>query len=256
MRYQKIHSQIWHDEKFKDLAGETQRLFLYLMSSPHSNAIGLYVIHKMYICADLNVSLQQLNKSVKELIKNGLIKYDEDVNLIFIVNHLRYNKIENENQSKGLAKIVETLPKSEIIQDVMKPLHKRYHKPLLQALQERYSKPETETETETEPEPETETVKKISVEEFVEGWNEICGSQGLDKIKATPPDRRKKIKLRLAEHKEYDFWESVLNKIPQVPFLIGKNDRGWKANIDWLIANDTNCVKILEGFYEHEGKPE
>ena len=32
-------------------------------------------------------------------------------------------------------------------------------------------------------------------------------------------------------------------------FLKGKNDCNWKMDFDWLIANDTNIVKILEGKY-------
>ena len=33
-------------------------------------------------------------------------------------------------------------------------------------------------------------------------------------------------------------------------FLTGNNDRKWKADIDWLISNDTNIIKVLEGKYD------
>jgi hypothetical protein len=41
-----------------------------------------------------------------------------------------------------------------------------------------------------------------------------------------------------------------VKKAAQTPFLAGENDRGWKANFDWLISNDTNHVAILEGKYD------
>ena len=36
----------------------------------------------------------------------------------------------------------------------------------------------------------------------------------------------------------------------QTPFLAGGGERGWGANFDWLIANDTNARRVLEGCYD------
>ena len=33
------------------------------------------------------------------------------------------------------------------------------------------------------------------------------------------------------------------------PFCRGENDRGWKVDFDWLVANDTHYQKVLEGKY-------
>ena len=33
------------------------------------------------------------------------------------------------------------------------------------------------------------------------------------------------------------------------PFLTGQNDRHWWADFDWLITNNTNLLKVLEGKY-------
>jgi len=259
MRYQKIHSQIWHDETFMQLSPEAQRLFLYLLSSPHSNSIGLYVIHKMYICADLQMTIQQLKKPFDELIKNDLIMYDESVNLILIINHLKHNKIENELQAKGASKIVATLPKSKLYQEVIIQLPKHYHKPLIEALKELYAIPEEEEKEKTEEESEKEPIKKeavapsISVQDLMDGWNDIVATEeGFKSIAKLTEDRKKKMRLRLKAHPESDFWNKVLNKIPKVPFLSGKNDRKWRADFDFLIANDENALKIYEGKYDAE----
>ena len=256
MRYQKIHSQIWHDEKFMQLSPEAQRLFLYLLSSPHSNSIGLYVIHKMYICADLKMTSQQLKKPFNELINHSLILYDDKVNLLLIVNHLKHNKIENEKQAIGTAKIVSTLPKSHIIKDVIIQLPKQYHIPLVEALKELYAIPEEkEKEKEKEKTEEKEPGKSdvISIQDLTNGWNEIVATEeGFKKVAKLTEDRKKRIRARLKAHPELDFWNSVLNKIPRVPFLAGKNDRKWRADFDFLIKNDENALKIYEGKYDAE----
>lgn len=44
----------------------------------------------------------------------------------------------------------------------------------------------------------------------------------------------------------------ILNKAQYSDFLRGKNDRGWKMDFDWLISNDTNWVKVMEGKYDNK----
>jgi hypothetical protein len=106
----------------------------------------------MYICADLNITQKQLNEQLTELLKTGMILFDEKVNLMVIVNHLKHNKIENEKQAIGMAKVVSTLPKSYIIQEVTIQLRKQYHKPLVKALRELYAIPEEKEKEKTEEE--------------------------------------------------------------------------------------------------------
>lgn len=64
MRYQRIYSQIWYDEKFSALSDDAKLLFVYLLTSPHSNSVGLYVIRMAYIYADLNWNQKRLNDAL------------------------------------------------------------------------------------------------------------------------------------------------------------------------------------------------
>jgi len=195
MRYQKIYSQIWQDEKFITLSQDAKYLFLYIITSPHSNSIGLYVLPKQYICADLKWDMKRLGKPFGELLAKGLILYDETVNLICVKNHLKFNPIENENQAKAASKIVIHLPKSAIYSTILEGLGKPFHKPLREGLQERYGEPETETETETEereniytharvratPSPKMKFLDSVSLtEEEYKKLQEVLGQKSLD----------------------------------------------------------------------------
>ena len=42
----------------------------------------------------------------------------------------------------------------------------------------------------------------------------------------------------------------AVRRAAQTPFLAGAGDRGWRANFDWFIANDTNVRRVLEGCYD------
>ncbi len=45
-------------------------------------------------------------------------------------------------------------------------------------------------------------------------------------------------------------FRAAVRRAGQTPFLCGGGERGWRASFDWLIANDTNFVKVLEGRYD------
>jgi hypothetical protein len=49
--------------------------------------------------------------------------------------------------------------------------------------------------------------------------------------------------------KSEDF-RAAVRQAAATPFLAGEGARGWRANFDWLIANDTNVRKVVEGVYE------
>jgi hypothetical protein len=109
-----------------------------------------------------------------------------------------------------------------------------------------------EEESEGKPEP-------ITPEDLLEGWNDHCAPLGLSKVAMLSATRRQKASARIREHGDAEFWNTVLGRIRGSPFLLGhKNGNGngehknWKASFDWLIENDTNCIKVFEGRYVKE----
>ena len=66
------------------------------------------------------------------------------------------------------------------------------------------------------------------------------------------PDRQKKCRSRLGKNPSRfcEQFERAVLRCQEVPFLRGENPRNWKASFDWLIANDSNVVKVLEGRYD------
>jgi hypothetical protein len=90
--------------------------------------------------------------------------------------------------------------------------------------------------------------------ELSEIWNQHCGS--LPKIQKLSASRRKKLATRISEAETSeaylaDFTQAV-KLCATTPFLSGKNDRQWTADFDWLVENDGNLAKVIEGKY---GKP-
>ena len=95
----------------------------------------------------------------------------------------------------------------------------------------------------------------VSVSDFTEAWNNLLGLH-LPKIRLPlSPSRERKLRLRIKEHPQEDFWSEVFTAILKSDFLMGRNGNGasgWRIGFDWLIENDKNCLKIAEGTYANK----
>lgn len=71
------------------------------------------------------------------------------------------------------------------------------------------------------------------------------------KIMKLTDKRKKKLICRLKES-GYESFIKAIDTAAESKFLTGENDTKWKMDFDWLIKNDTNIVKILEGKYSNK----
>lgn len=90
-----------------------------------------------------------------------------------------------------------------------------------------------------------EVINKIIIE-----WNKMAGEAGLQKVHKLTSSRERAFKARLKDYTEAEFMTAI-ETIPTKSFLIGQNDRGWSANIDWLLRPST-ITKISEGQYANK----
>lgn len=78
-------------------------------------------------------------------------------------------------------------------------------------------------------------------------WNKTAEGTPLPAVREFSSTRAKKCSARLKE-RSLDEWAAIFRQIADTPFLCGA--KGWKATFDWIIANDGNAAKVLEGTYE------
>lgn len=65
--------------------------------------------------------------------------------------------------------------------------------------------------------------------------------------------RRKWLQSRWREdvrHQSLEFWVEYFGHVATSEFLLGDNDRQWKADFEWLV-NKSNFYKTIEGKYHH-----
>lgn len=287
MRYQALWSKAWIDERFSGLSDAAKLLFLYIMSSPHSNSIGLFLLPKKYIECDLNWDGKRLAEPFAELLRERLILYDEPTRLILVVNHLKYNPIQNENQSKAAVNIVNSLPRIPIeFSGILERLAKPFHKPLRERLQERlqerfgegYAYPETKTKTLNRnknflsgtsvpssssadadsdpqaPEPDSDNGKKsrpdCPVSKIVDSYH--TNLPEFSQVKFIDKTTRANVRNRWAEDParwDLDWWGGLFQYIGESDFLSGRKT-DFKASFNWIMG-PKNFTKILNGAYNN-----
>lgn len=91
-------------------------------------------------------------------------------------------------------------------------------------------------------------IDRINFDDYMNFWNHYADLYRLAKVKMITEGRKKKIRSRLK--KDTDFTANFANAvkmIEQSDFLKGSKD--WKVTFDWLIENDQNYMRVLEGAY-------
>ena len=83
--------------------------------------------------------------------------------------------------------------------------------------------------------------------EAVDTWNFFADHYKLPKIIKLTDVRKRKLQKRLADP---DFnLEKILRQVEKSDFLLGRTKENWLVNFDFIIHNDSNYVKIMEGKY-------
>ena len=256
-RYQKIFSRIWEDEKFIALSTPAQLIYLYLQSNRSLSIVGFYILafpaNKM-VCGFTDWAM--FKKYLNEVIAVDMVKFDEEKSLILITNFLKYNPIQSPTQLEGAHKVLVDLPKSQLFYDFLDHLEDPKISelginaqliPIVRNMLGAVGNEPIEPTT-IHADPIMEIVEDTEIKWVVEKWNVMCRLVGLPTIFKITDQRRIAIKKRLEEYSAEKI-EEVFNLVSKSAFLLGENDRGWKADFDFVM-NKSKFPKILEGSYQ------
>lgn len=86
-----------------------------------------------------------------------------------------------------------------------------------------------------------------------ESYNRLALTCGLPQARSLTPGRRKLMIARLREH-GMDGWNTALANVATSSFLKGRNDRHWRADLDFLLTA-SKLPKVIEGAYDDRKAP-
>jgi len=120
--YGRIETSFWQNPKVRVLSKDARTLLLYILTCPHGNLIGCFVLPTGYICADLKLDEKQVSILVSELVSIPLIERDPTTDLTRIIGWWGHNTIDNHKAAKGALKILSTLPKCTVFVNAIQNL--------------------------------------------------------------------------------------------------------------------------------------
>ena len=89
------------------------------------------------------------------------------------------------------------------------------------------------------------------IRSFFDMWN--AEALHLPEARELNESRKRKIRIRLRE-RSLEEWGNTFKRMNDSPFLRGESGNGtFRADLDWIIANEGNAVKVLEGRYDDRG---
>lgn len=149
--YGVIQTAFWTDERTRGLSSNGKLFAAYLLSGPHTNAIGCFRLPPGYVAEDLGWSTETVSETIAETVSKGFLRRCERTGFIFIRNFLRYNPIQNPNVGKSVAPFVEAVPRNAMFYEEFLAAVEPYAERLPKGLMERLRKPLPEGYAEPNP---------------------------------------------------------------------------------------------------------
>lgn len=115
--YGKIHTGFWASETMLGLESDARLLAIYLMTSQHTTMLGAFRLPDAYVCEDLGWDSKRFQNGLKTLSDAGFVKYDRATKVVWIVKFVKWNRPDNPNQQKSIAKLAQALPDSLAFKD-------------------------------------------------------------------------------------------------------------------------------------------
>lgn len=285
--YAKVTPAFWIGHTGKTFRGdvEAQLLALYLMTSPHSNMIGVYHCPILYMAHEIGIGLEGASKALERLIEAGFCTYEAGSELVFVHRMAAFQISESlkpgDNRVKGVIKDWQNIASSRMKRAFHAIYAAAFHLPELDDF-------EVETKAPCKPlasqEQEQEQEQEQDIEEpdgslSTSSCNDVCPpcpqrelialfGKRLPTLQQPRPDlwrgaradaTRARWRWLFATGKAksadgaMDWFDQFFAYIDESDFLMGRAEpmRGHKPfalTLDWLMKAG-NFAKVVEGKY-------
>lgn len=118
--YRQIHTRIWKDGWFIDLAPEEKLLFVYLFSNERASIAGIYELPLKIMCFESGLSEKITRAALAKFSKAGKVHYDDG--RVWVVNLRRYNENTSPKVAARITKDLDDIPDCKL-----KQLYLEYH---------------------------------------------------------------------------------------------------------------------------------
>jgi hypothetical protein len=112
--FSKVSPALWQSSRFMGVSEDARHLMVYLLTCPHHNSAGCYVLPEGYALTDLRWEIARYKKACHTLIAAELIQVDEDTSEILIDRWFLHNGPMNGDHKVCVDKEIATIRSSAL----------------------------------------------------------------------------------------------------------------------------------------------
>lgn len=117
--YRMILTSTWFDKKVKALKSDGKLAFVYLLTNDHTHVGGIYHLARQTMTAELGMTRRRLDRVCDTLSGVGLVKFDDENDLVWVVNMAKY-QARGEKMARAIEAHLPTLHNSWLIREFCK----------------------------------------------------------------------------------------------------------------------------------------
>lgn len=219
--------------EIRALGPECQVVALYLLTSPHSNMIGLYYLPKLFISHETGLTIEGASKALRSLSEVHFCTYDDDSETVFVHEMARYQigaeLVASDKRVKG----------------VENELKKFHNNPLLKAFLRRYAEVYHLDFDDEEPSPIEAPSKPLRSQDRT--GQDKSGQDQEEVPSAATPHGNISFVLQMQGGKQYVVPQEIITAAREAYPLVNI-EREIKRAAAWLVSNPTKRKKDAPRF--------
>jgi DnaD/phage-associated family protein len=114
--YRQIHSQIWSDSWFSELAPEHKLLFIYLFSNSRASVSGLYELPLRFIAFETGFAPEIIQQGLDVFARADKVRYDLDAGVVWVRNMPKYQSSSSPKLQARIEADIKAVPECSLKQ--------------------------------------------------------------------------------------------------------------------------------------------
>ena len=284
--YRTIKMAFWTDPFIESLSPQGKLLYIYLFTSPNTSNLGVLEVSKKRISYETGLLEDEVEEHLSALESAGKLLRDGEA--MWVTNFIRNQTSTSPKMVQSLRRLAQELSSEVIKTSLLEQfpnifsdtlsIPNRYPIDTLSIpIREEEEEEEEEMEEEMERKMEKKMEKKMEVRkgkapspdgdgahppkqrvpygEILELYHQLLPT--LPNVQKLTDQRKRAISARWSSDQERQslfWWRSYFGTVANTPFLLGRNERNWAANFDFLMR-EQKMVMVLEGRYQSRQRP-
>jgi len=105
-QYSKVSPALWKSARFAGLSDKAKVAYLYFCTNGHVTSAGCYELPDGYACTDLKWDPEVYREVRAEIIKAGMIDFDQAHSVVLVERWFKHNPPMNDKHSTGTSRCI------------------------------------------------------------------------------------------------------------------------------------------------------